>query len=211
MQPALGTRGLLAEKRWAIVGAAQEVFLREGFSRASVDAIAEAAGVSKRTVYNHFVGKEQLFLSVIEDTIAPIITRFTQLADQHLGTVTDLEGDLTAFARDWVRLTVLFPGHAALLRLVIAEATHFPQLAEAWRSAGPDPTHRALTAHLSRIAGQGLLSIPDPADAARHLTALVTHPPQSQSFFGTLPLSDADSDRLVSSAVRAFLQIYRPR
>lgn len=209
-QQALGTRGLLAEKRQAIVRAAQEVFLREGFTRSSVDAIAATAGVSKRTVYNHYTDKEQLFLSVIEETIAPVITRFVQITEQHLGTVTDLEHDLTAFGRDWVRMTVLYPEHAAVLRLVIAEATHFPHAANAWRHAGADQSHRALTEHLGRIADQGLLDIPDIDEAARHLTALVCHPPQSLSFFGTLPLSDADIDKLVTRAVRAFLRIYQP-
>ena len=205
-----GARGLLAEKRQAIIRAAQEVFLREGFSRASVDAIAATAGVSKRTIYNHYASKEELFLTVIEEAVAPVITQFTQLANEHLGTITDLESDLTAFCRDWVRLTVLFPEHAALLRLVIAESTHFPWLAEAWRGAGPGPSHRALASHLSRIASQGLLRIPDPGEAARHLTALVTHPPQSRSFFGTLPVADAAIHQLVASAGRAFLRIYRP-
>ncbi|MGW0807878.1 TetR/AcrR family transcriptional regulator [Nonomuraea sp. NPDC002799] len=209
-QQALGARGLLAEKRHAIIRAAQEIFLREGFTRASVDIIAATAGVSKRTVYNHYTDKEQLFLSVMEQTIAPVITRFVQITQQHLGTITDLEGDLTAFGRDWVRSTVLFPEHAALLRLVIAEATHFPHLIDAWRGAGPDQSRRVLTEHLGRIADQGLLDIPDLDEATRHLTALVCNPPQSLSFFGVLPLTDPDIDDLVTSGVRAFLRIYQP-
>src|SRR5690349_12123523 len=51
-------------KRRAIIAAATTVFLREGYTRASVDAIAAEAGVSKQTVYNHFGDKENLFLSV---------------------------------------------------------------------------------------------------------------------------------------------------
>jgi AcrR family transcriptional regulator len=209
-EQALGARGLLAEKRKAIIRAAQEVFLREGFTRASVDAIAATAGVSKRTVYNHYADKEELFLSVIEETIAPVITRFAEITERHLRTIADLERDLTAFGRDWVRMTVLFPEHAALLRLVIAEATHFPHAVDAWRRAGADQSRQVLTEHLGRIADQGLLDIPDIDEAARHLTALVCNPPQSLSFFGTLHLADTDIDELVTSAIRAFLQIYRP-
>ncbi|GLW10671.1 TetR family transcriptional regulator [Microtetraspora sp. NBRC 13810] len=207
---ALGRRGPLAEKRRAIVRAAQEVFLREGFARAGVDAIAAVAGVSKRTVYNHYADKERLFLSVIEETIEPVITRFVQIADRHLGAVTDLEGDLVAFGREWVRLTVLSPEHAALLRLVVAEATHFPEVVDAWRGAGADRSHEVLTGHLGRIAAAGLLDIPDLDEAARHLTALVCNPPQSRSFFGTRPLAGDEVDELVTAAIRAFLRVYRP-
>ncbi|WP_433327810.1 TetR/AcrR family transcriptional regulator [Spirillospora sp. CA-294931] len=209
-QEAIGRRGLLAEKREAIVLAAREVFLREGFARASVDAIAATAGVSKRTVYNHYADKERLFLSVIEETVAPVIAGFVQIAERHLGDVTDLEADLNAFGRDWVRLTVVFPEHPALLRLVIAEATHFPSLVEAWRGAGSARGGRVLAEHLRRIGDRGLLAIPDADEAARHLTALVCNPPQSRSFFGTRPLADAEIDDLVGSAIRAFLRIYRP-
>ena len=54
-------------KRSAIVRAALEVFLREGYARASVDAIAATAGVSKRTIYDYYGDKEQLFLSTLQE------------------------------------------------------------------------------------------------------------------------------------------------
>ena len=41
------------------------LFLRDGYARTSVDAIAAEAGVSKRTIYNHYGDKESLFLSVV--------------------------------------------------------------------------------------------------------------------------------------------------
>ena len=50
-----------ADKRRAILDAAAEVFAASGYERASIDAIAARAGVSKPTVYSHFGGKEQLF------------------------------------------------------------------------------------------------------------------------------------------------------
>jgi hypothetical protein len=52
--------GLRAErKRRAIVAAAREIFVSHGYD-AGVDLIADAAGVSKVTIYNHFGSKEQL-------------------------------------------------------------------------------------------------------------------------------------------------------
>lgn len=48
-------------KRAAITRAATEVFARKGFQGASVDDVAEAAGVSKGTLYGYFENKEELF------------------------------------------------------------------------------------------------------------------------------------------------------
>ena len=53
------------EKRAAILSAASQLFLELGFERATVDRIAQAAGVSKLTVYSHFADKEGLFVALI--------------------------------------------------------------------------------------------------------------------------------------------------
>lgn len=52
---------LTDRKREAIVQAAIELFQTQGFDGTSMDRVSEVAGVSKRTVYNHFPSKEELF------------------------------------------------------------------------------------------------------------------------------------------------------
>ena len=47
-----------------------KVFTEQGYSGASMDRVAEAAGASKRTVYNHFPSKEALFQAIIAEFIA---------------------------------------------------------------------------------------------------------------------------------------------
>ncbi|REL35991.1 TetR/AcrR family transcriptional regulator [Thalassotalea euphylliae] len=54
-----------SKKRNAILDAAIECFVEQGFERTSMDYIAEKACASKRTVYNHFASKELLFNAVI--------------------------------------------------------------------------------------------------------------------------------------------------
>lgn len=56
-----------ARTREALLRSAAGVFARRGFHGASVDAIAEEAGVSAGAVYSNFAGKEQLFLTVLEE------------------------------------------------------------------------------------------------------------------------------------------------
>jgi TetR/AcrR family transcriptional regulator of autoinduction and epiphytic fitness len=55
-----------SRKRESILKAATQVFVAEGFDRASMDRIAEVADASKRTVYDHFPSKDVLFRAVID-------------------------------------------------------------------------------------------------------------------------------------------------
>ncbi|MDV9189945.1 TetR/AcrR family transcriptional regulator, partial [Streptomyces sp. SR27] len=57
-----------ARKRQAVLRAARDLFLREGFG-VGMDAIAAEAGVSKVTVYNHFGSKEALFTAVVTGAV----------------------------------------------------------------------------------------------------------------------------------------------
>ncbi len=59
-----------SKKRAAILDGAIDVFISLGYELASMDKIAETAGVSKRTVYNHFGSKENLFQAVLYDFLA---------------------------------------------------------------------------------------------------------------------------------------------
>jgi AcrR family transcriptional regulator len=56
---------LISEKDRAIVLAARENFVRDGFAGASMDAIAKSAGVSVKTIYGHFANKDELFSNVM--------------------------------------------------------------------------------------------------------------------------------------------------
>jgi AcrR family transcriptional regulator len=52
--------------RAAILGAARKNFLQSGYSDASMDGIADAAGVSVKTIYGHFKNKKELFSAVMQ-------------------------------------------------------------------------------------------------------------------------------------------------
>ena len=56
---------LTDRKRAAVIAAAIDEFLAAGFDATSMDRIAARAGVSKRTVYNHFPSKEALFAAIL--------------------------------------------------------------------------------------------------------------------------------------------------
>jgi TetR/AcrR family transcriptional repressor of mexJK operon len=88
-------------KRQAIVRAARELFLREGFG-VGMDTIAAEAGVSKVTVYNHFGSKGALFTAVITDALDEPLARESSAALEGLADAEDLRTALVAAARTWV-------------------------------------------------------------------------------------------------------------
>jgi AcrR family transcriptional regulator len=195
-------------KRAAIIRAALEVFVREGYARAGVDAIAAAAGVSKRTIYDYYGDKETLFLAAIGETAQAQNATFADLLDRTLGEVTDIAAALTAFGRAFATAVARSPERAAVLRLMIAEASHFPQLIE----PAPEerPVQRALADRLAALGEQGLLRVPDPLEAAEFLGLLVTGRVNHRSWYGAVRLSDAEIDRLVAGGVAVFLRAYGP-
>ena len=193
-------------KRAAITRAALEVFVREGYARASVDAIAEAAAVSKRTIYDYYGDKERLFLSAVRETAAAQAATFDELLDRTLGEVTDVAAALTAFGRAFATEVARSPERAAVLRLMIAEASHFPDLI---RTAPEErPVQRTLADRLAERGEQGLLEIPDPLEAAEFLGLLVTGRVNNRSWYGAVHLDDAEIEGLVDAGVRIFLRAY---
>ena len=126
-------------KRAAIAAAALALFVRDGYERTSVDAIAAEAGVSKRTVYSHYADKQQLFLSVVEDTYHQIFEGVAAVARQHLDGPGDLEHRLRGFISAVSRQTGRSAERAALIRLILTEAPHFPALAAQWEAQRSRP------------------------------------------------------------------------
>ncbi|NYI07375.1 TetR/AcrR family transcriptional regulator [Allostreptomyces psammosilenae] len=207
--PAAPRRGLAA-KREAITRAARVVFGRDGYPRASIDAIAKEAGVSTRTLYNHFGGKEELFRSAILESAQRVSAAREAVIDEHLGEVTDLEAALIAWGRAWRNQMQDAPEHFALVRQINAEAGHFPPEAlEAWQEAGPRRVRRYLADRLAALAEQGLLEIARPYQAANHLMLLVAG--EVLSTYPEAPTDDAEADEIVADGVHAFLHGYLPR
>jgi TetR/AcrR family transcriptional regulator, mexJK operon transcriptional repressor len=198
-------------KRAAIVRAALELFLRDGFARTSVDAIAEEAGVSKRTIYNHYGDKESLFLSVVGDTYDAMIGAVVGLMQKHLTDVPDgqVEENIIEFARAFALFAAARSSErSAIIRLMMTEAPHFPALRAV--QMRPRSITGAIAERLIILDARGLLEVPDPEEAANHLFALTMGQMNNRSLFGALPLSDEDITRMATSGARTFLRAYRP-
>lgn len=205
-EPADGTRS--AHKRRAILDAALDVFLENGFVGAGMDDIASAAGVSKVTVYHHFMDKQGLFVAVMEAAIRDAEAGSRELVEE-LATSDDLPRDLSRFARRHVA-TVTQPHLIRMRRLVVAESGRFPDVARAWHTAGPERGHATLAEQVRHLAERGLLRAPDPMLAAQHLNYLILSVPLNEALF-TGRASAFPARRLnhwADEAVRVFLAAY---
>ena len=202
-----GATGGAGPKGAAIAAAALRLFLRDGYERTSVDAIAAAAGVSKRTIYNRYGDKETLFLSVLRETSASMLAKFRDIADAHLTDVTDVEQDLTAFAREAALTLTMMPDRVALIRLMLTEAPYVPALLR--EEEGQQTMHATLARALARLAKAGTLAISDPAEAAEHLYALTFGEVNNRSMVSRTSLSKEEVERIVTGGVQVFLRAYR--
>lgn len=201
-------RGRL-DKRQAIVEAALVVFAREGYSQASVEAIAAAAGVAKPTIYNHLGGKENLFRHVLAEVAARSNRKTLAALAAFSDVPIDLRAELTAVGRGLVDC-YLDEQSAALRRLLNAEIVRFPDLYDSVLASGPDQANEALTGWLARLANAGHLRIEDPLRAASQFFALISCDLPAQSALGTRPVADADIDRGVAAGVDTFLRAFAP-
>ena len=211
-QPVRERESVSERKRDEIRRAALGLFIRDGYERTSVDAIAAEAGVSKRTVYNHFGDKENLFLSVVQGTFARLVGLTDEILERHLGGLRDqaaVEPALVAALLEVARTITQLPERAGLIRLFIAEASRFPILVQPWRDRGT--VTDIISARLSQLADRGLLTFDDPVQATQHLSALTLSQLNTRSLFGTLPLADTEIERVIRSGVHVYLLAYVPR
>lgn len=118
---------LMARKRASILEAARNAFLHEGYAGASMESIASAAEVSIMTLYRHAPSKEDLFIAVISDLCDfSGEVRDAKFAEtMHLPLEKVLVDAGTQFQNKLISQQTI-----ALMRTVIAEAAHFPVLAE---------------------------------------------------------------------------------
>lgn len=202
-------RGGLADKRRAILTGALVVFARDGYARASMGDISAEAGVSTRTIYNHFQDKGQLFRAVIQESTAQVAAAQIDIIDRYLRKVTDLEPDLIELGRALATPMTDYAEHFALVRQIDADAGHIPRAAlEAWKEAGPGRVLGELALRMRQLADRGLLRISDPDRAAVHFMLLVQGAVPFHHGLGAT--RETEVTEIVTAGVRAFLHGYVP-
>ncbi len=149
--------------------AAYRLFIRHGYLGTSTDAIlAEAGVVSKETLYRHYASKEELFMDVLAHlTLSQpgFSSRLAQLPAPR--DLPSFRQDLTTIAREILALLTQ-PEYLALVRVVFAESTRFPQIGPLFRAAVPERGLALISSLLDQSREQGLIANVD-IDAVTHV------------------------------------------
>lgn len=192
-------------KRRAILLAAAELFMAEGYSNVAMDAVARAAGVSKATLYAHFSGKDALFEAIVVDGCTVMRSHAEALLSDH---PRPLRQALEELGLHWLRF-MLRPEVRALHRVMIAESGRFPALARAFYLAGPLAMQQWLAGWLAgEQARGGLPPTADPALAAEQFLSLLRGDLFVRAKLGLVrPEEEAGLPALAASAADALLRL----
>ncbi|AQS91487.1 TetR/AcrR family transcriptional regulator [Gluconobacter albidus] len=195
-------------KREQILKGAGAIFLADGYEGASMSRIAQMAGVSKGTLYNHFDGKASLFSAFFEEQVRCRLSPIETLARSNEQSV---RVTLTRFAEMTVHL-LISPVALGLYRIIVSEVDKFPHLADTFWRYGFGRTLSNLTEYLARSETQGELDIADPSLSAEQFLLMCQARIIQRRRFG-LPVDDSDAAIAEFAAFTAdsFLKIYEPR
>jgi len=198
------TQSRSEQKRQAVLDAAVAEFQRCGFAGASMDAIAELAQVSKRTVYNHFASKEILF----EQATVLLWSRSKSAATVPFAANRPLADQLAQIARQsWAFYQQ--DDFIELARVVMAEYIRQPERAIA-AMAQLEQQEGGLESWLKAATAAGMLNIPDLKLAASQFWGLF----KTFSFWPKvfqLGSYDAQQQQIIESNVAMFLALYQTK
>ncbi len=194
---------LTDRKRAAILEAAANEFRSRGFDNTSMDVIAAAADVSKRTVYNHFPSKEGLFAAIVD----LLMSRCDVVSDHPYTPSETLEQQLTYNARSAMALFAS-EDFQNLARVVLSRFLQSPHLARTMMGESKRP-ETGLTNWLRAAHEAGRLKVENPKQAAKQFVGLLNSIAFWPQIVGSEPpLSKREQDAVVKSAVAMFLSHY---
>lgn len=195
-------------KRRAIIEAAGRLFLERGFNATSMDAIAEAAPVSKPTLYSHFKDKGDLFAAVIGGRCCSMVyTMYEHTLADH----DDVETALRGIANSFFDL-IYASDSISLYRIIISELKQFPSLGETLYDQGAVKILDLLSSYLVQQNEKGVLYVQDPEMGARLFFSMLKGDNHMQCLLGLRgALSAAERAHLIDSAVSLFVTGYCSR
>ena len=184
-----------------IVDAASDLFFTLGYGATTIEAVAQRAGISKRTFYHRFENKSALFGAVVHRTIE----RLRPPANVRLIRGNNLAEVLHGLAM-LILHAALSPPAIALHRLIIGESGRFPDLATAVANEGASEEGvRLIAGLLDRATQAGKLAIDNSTFAAEQFLHMLVAGPQRRAMGIGVPMSPAEIDAWVSNVVNLFL------
>ena len=188
--------------REAIVEAAQRLFLERGFGSVSMDELAEAAGVARRTLYNQFASKEEIFREMLLRVSGQLENAFPPGVETQ-GDVEGVFGSIAGIILDLHKN----PEYLGFLRMVVADSRQFPWIAEEF-AAVMDPQTERLVRYLAHLTAMGVLDCRNPTLAAHQFMGMLNEFSLWPLMVGRESLGIPAED-VIEETVRMFLHHYR--
>jgi len=198
----VGPKARRGESREAIITAAERLFLKRGFGSVSMDELAEAAGVARRTLYNQFASKEEIFREML--------LRVSRALEDAFPPGVETQGDVEEVLR--VIAHMILELHKQLeyvgfLRMVVADSRQFPWIAKEF-AAVMDPQTERFARYLAYLTATGVLDCRNPMLAAHQFMGMLNEFSLWPWIIGrkSLPIP---AEEVIEETIRMFLQRYR--
>ncbi|MBV9859419.1 MAG: TetR/AcrR family transcriptional regulator [Alphaproteobacteria bacterium] len=184
-----------------ILDVATVLFLGHGFGATSIEAVARRAGISKRTFYHRFRGKEMLFEAVVRRLIERWLPPFD-------GALLDSPTLAEALQRsaEYILRIALMPEALALHRIIIAEARRFPNLARIMHELGAATGIERIAHDLERRIAAGELGPIDARFAAEQFILMVVTGPQRRALGLGTPMRRGELAEWIGNTIALFLE-----
>lgn len=191
-------------KRAAVIEAATEEFLSRGFLGTSMDRIAEAAKVSKRTVYDHFPSKDDLFQAIVDE----IMERVGEMPVHEYSKEKALDEQLLQIGNTFAT-TITSPDMMKLSRVVVSRFTQSPEWAH-YTIKAYARLRQDMIAFFKAGKKEGRLNIRDPERAAAQFCGLIKEIAfWPELMAGQKPVTTRERNAVVKDAVTIFLDHYQ--
>ena len=200
------TRAQAEARHDQMLDAALDLFLARGFEQTTMEEVASAVGMTKRTIYAKYADKAALFRA----SVARAIARYTVPVEDIRATETgDLETTLIAVAQ--LRIANLMtPEGIRLQRVLNAEAYRFPGIFDLFAERAAQPVIAYLADLLRRKAGAKSIAATEPERAAVAFMGMVVGP-ATRSIVAGSAIAPAELEARIRFSVRLFLDGVRPR
>ncbi len=201
-------RGTEHQRLDALIQAATRVFVQEGYGLASIDKIANAAGISTRTIYERFKNKGDLMAAVVERLLDRDMAVIFE--ESHLDRLA--LADALALIGETVTRRFADPDSAALFRIIVTESLRFPELTEKVRCRTRERFDSAIADYMRRQVEAGALVLEEPGRAAGLFVQMVlAEPKECLLFRSPAAVLEFDLRAHVARVVHLFLYGAAPR
>lgn len=193
---------IIPSKKQLIINAATTLFLNHGFHVISMDKIAQAAPVSKATLYRYFKSKDYLLIAVIDD----LCTNLWQTIDEVLVDSASIETNLKKIASAFMDLIFSKQG-IDIYRLVVAECHNSPKLGELVYQTAPKNMLAQLEKYLTTINQQNNIYINHISFSTEAFFSLLKGELHFQCLLGITPIpSTIEKEKHINQCVTFFMQ-----